>query len=114
MGMTLTKEDHEKWHREHPERITSEEHDKLLKRLGVTKKQDEEWHKTHLTPREAAARGSKAINPFAIGGAFLKYCSTQGWLIQRGTGPNTTYYLTKEGERELKERFGIAISARPR
>lgn len=114
MGMTLTKEEHAKWHREHPEGITPEEHDKLMKRLGVTKKQDEEWHRTHLTSRQVAARGEKSINPFAVGGAFLKYCPNQGWLIERGTGRHITYYVTKEGERELKERFGIAVSARAR
>jgi hypothetical protein len=62
-----------------------------------------------LTPQQGAARGERSINPFAIGGAFLQYCTNQGWLIERGTGRNKTYHVTKEGERELKERFGISV-----
>jgi hypothetical protein len=107
MGMTLTKDEHEKWHREHPQGISPEEHDALMKRLGITKEQDEEWHRGHATPREAALPGGRLVNIMAIGGAFVGYCVKEGWLIQHDAGRKTRYYVTPEGERELKTRFGI-------
>jgi len=35
-------------------------------------------------------------------------CVKQGWLIQEGKGRNAKYYVTKQGEEELKK-FGIEI-----
>ena len=107
MGMTLTKEAHDRFHREARD-VTPEQHDALMKKFGITKEQDEEWHRTHLTPGEHRAKGTTAmrgINPFAVGGGFLSWCVKQGWLIQEGK----QYFATKEGERELRERFGIKL-----
>jgi len=28
----------------------------------------------------------KSVNPYALGGAFLRYCVEQGWLTQEGEG----------------------------
>jgi hypothetical protein len=102
MGMTLTKEEHERWHKVHGE-LTPEQHDALMKKLGVTKEQDEEWHRSHQTPHQQETKGMKAINPFAIGGGFLAWCVKQGWLVHQGR----QYLATKEGARELRSRFGI-------
>ena len=102
MGMTLTKEQNEQWHRDAPE-LTPERHDALMKKLGITKEQDEEWHRTHKTLHEQRTRRQKSINPFAVGGGFLAWCVKQGWLVQQGK----QYFATKEGLRELRERFDI-------
>jgi len=107
MGMTLTKEEHDRFHREKRD-LMPKQHDALMKKLGITKEQDEEWHRTHLTLDEQRAKGTKAlrgINPFAVGGGFLSWCVKQGWVVQRGK----QYFATKEGVRELRERFDINV-----
>ncbi len=104
MGMTITKAQHESWHKEAPQ-LTPEKHDALMKKLGITREEDEEWHRTHLTLREQKTKGLKPINPFAVGGAFLGWCVRQGWLVQHAK----QYLATKEGERELRERFEISV-----
>jgi hypothetical protein len=60
MGMTLTKEEHDRFHDE-TRSLSSKQHDALMKKLGVTKEQDEEWHRTHLTLEEQRAKGAKAL-----------------------------------------------------
>jgi hypothetical protein len=107
MGMTITKEAHDRFHGESPT-LGPKQHDALMKRMGVTKEQDEEWHRTHLTlaeQRAAATQGMRRINPFAAGGSFLAWCVKQGWLAQQGK----QYYATEEGVRELRERFAIEV-----
>ena len=107
MGMTIKKEEHDSFHREKRE-ISPKHHDALMKKLGVSKEEDEKWHRTHLTLAEQRAMGTKAlkgINPFAVGGGFLSWCVAQGWIIQRGK----QYFVSKEGLRELRERFNINV-----
>jgi len=106
MGMTLTKEEHDRFHKK-PGELSPEQHDGLMRRLGITKEQDEEWHRTHLTLAEqrAQARGLKKINPFSVGGGFMAWCVEQGWLVQRAK----QYFATTEGVRELQKRFGIKL-----
>lgn len=107
MGMTLAKEEHDRFHKEAPT-LSPDRHDALMKKLGITKEQDEEWHRTHLTLDEQRARttkGMKGIDPFAVGAGFLAWCIKQGWLVQ----PGKQYFATKEGARELRERFGIRV-----
>lgn len=107
MGMTLTKEEHDRFHRE-KRKLTPEQHDALMKKLGITKEQDEEWHRTHLTPGEQRPKPAKAlrgISPFAVGGGFLSWCVKQGWVVQSGK----QYFVTKEGVHELRERFDINV-----
>jgi hypothetical protein len=108
MGMTMTEEEHEKWHKEHGE-ITPTEHELLTKKMGITKGQNEEWHKEHRTnPRSQSESARKSLNPFAIGGGFLDYCVKQGWLIREVKGRSSRYYSTKKGKEEL-EKFGIKV-----
>nr|MDO8099218.1 hypothetical protein [Candidatus Njordarchaeota archaeon] len=108
MGMAMTEEEHEKWHKERGE-ITLREHEALIKKMGITKEQHEEWHKKHgMSPEGKSESARKLINPYAIGGGFLNYCVTQGWLIQEGKGRSVRYYSTKRGEEELKK-FGIKV-----
>ncbi len=104
MGMTMTKEEHRRWHAKHPT-LTPKQHDSLMKKLGVTKEQDEEWHRTHQTRDEERLAGTKSINPFAVGGGFLAWCVGKGWLIQRGK----QYFATKKGVRELREHIDIKL-----
>jgi hypothetical protein len=104
MGMTLTKEEHGRWHKAAPA-LTPKRHAALMKKLGITKQQDEEWHRTHQTVEEQRISGRKAINPFALGGGFLAWCVKQGWLVQEGK----QYFATKQGKRELWERFGLRV-----
>jgi hypothetical protein len=104
MGMTLTNEEHERWHKQSQD-LPPKQHDALMKKLGVTKEQDEEWHRTHQTLSEQRPRGTKAVNPFAVGGGFLVWCTEQGWLVKRGK----QYVATPEGIRELHKRFGIEV-----
>jgi hypothetical protein len=107
MGMTLTPEDHARFHDQAPP-LTPEKHDALMKKLGITKQQDEEWHRTHLTLSELRAQalaGTKHINPQALAAGFLAWCVQQGWLRQKGK----QYLATQEGETELRQRFGIQL-----
>jgi hypothetical protein len=104
LGMTLTQEEHDRWHKTSGE-LTPAQHDKLMKKLGITPEQDAAWHRTHKTPHEQRMEGRKNINPFAVGGAFLNWCVEQGWLAMEGK----QYYATAAGARELRQRFGIKI-----
>ena len=79
MGMTLTKEEHDRFHRDSPS-LNPKQHDALMKKLGITKEQDEEWHRTHLTLGEQRTRemmGMKEIHPLTVGGSFLTWCVNQ-------------------------------------
>ncbi len=104
MGMTLSKEDHDNWHRQAGE-LSPEKHTALMKRMGITPEEDAEWHRTHQTLHEQRAKDKKAVNPLAVGGAFVEWCVKQGWLAQEGR----QYFATKEGARELKGRFEIRV-----
>jgi hypothetical protein len=107
MGMTLTRDEHEGFHKAAPE-LSPKRHDALMKKLGVTKEQDEEWHRTHLTlgeQRAKATEGMKGVNALAVGGGFLAWCVKQGWLAQTGK----QYFATREGVRELSRRFDITV-----
>jgi hypothetical protein len=106
MGMTMTEEEHEKWHREHPD-ITPEQHEAWMRKMGISREEDEEWHKTHGI-REKSNSRREPINPFAVGGGFLNYCVGQGWLIQEGKGRDSKYYVTEKGEKEIRK-LGIKI-----
>jgi len=107
MGMTMTKEEHARWQAKHgdPPTLTPKQHDALMKKMGITTEEDEEWHRAHQTPDDERMKGTRSVNPFAVGGGFLAWCVKQGWLLQRGR----QYFATKEGERELRERFGIKL-----
>ena len=104
MGMTMTKEEHDRWHQENRE-LAPEAHDALMSKLGITPEEDAEWHRTHKTAHQQRMAGKKSINPFAVGGAFLAWCVKQGWLVQEGH----QYFATEEGARELRERFDIKV-----
>ena len=107
MAMTLTREEHDRFHREARD-LTPEQHDAFMKKLGITREQDEEWHRTHMTPGEQPAKGERTlrgINPFAVGGGFLSWCMKQGWVVKKGR----QYFATKDGARELRERFDIDV-----
>ncbi len=58
MGKTLTKEEHDQFHKE-PRALSPEQHESLIKKLGVTKEEDDEWHRTHLTLAEQHAKEKK-------------------------------------------------------
>jgi hypothetical protein len=104
MGMTPAKEEHDRWHKETAE-LTPKRHAAMLKKLGITPEQDAEWHRTHKTLRERRTEDKKSINPFAVGGAFLDWCTKHGWLVRQGR----QYFATKEGVRELRQRFEIKL-----
>lgn len=53
-------------------------------------------------------QGQDQVNPFAIGGGFLRYCVDKGWIIQKGTGQDAKYFITSVGKARLKE-FGIEV-----
>lgn len=55
------------------------------------------------------ARAATTVNPFFLGGAFLRYCVEQGWLAMEGSGHGARYLVTPEGRRSLKRRFGIEV-----
>lgn len=108
MGMEITEAEHEKWHKEHSA-LTEKEHRALMKKMGINKEEDKKWHEKNDMPLSGHKKaGRKAVNPFAIGGGFLHYCIEQGWLIQEGKARCAKYYITNEGQKELKK-FGIRI-----
>jgi len=102
MGMAMTEEEHEKWHKDQHE-MTPEEHAALMKRMGVSEDADREWHSTHGSPEKSPRNTGRPINPYAIGGSFLRHCVEQGWLVQEGKGRYAKYYLTNEGKRKMRE-----------
>jgi hypothetical protein len=104
LGMTMGKGEHDEFHHNAPD-LTPQQHQALMKRMGITKEQDEEWHRTHLTLGEQRARGLTRVDPSSIGGAFVRWCMKQGWLIQRGA----ECLASKDGVRELAERFEIVV-----
>jgi hypothetical protein len=111
LGMTMTEEEHRKWHREHDgKELTPEEHRQLMEHLGIGAEEDRKWHEAQQKPApgEAAdpAPAGDPVNPFAVGGGFLDYCVRQGWLIQQGRGRGMKYYVTEMGRQALAG-FGI-------
>ncbi len=104
MGMTMTEKEHKKWHKEQQD-ITPEQHEALMKGMGINE-EDKEWHRTH--DYETQETGQRSVNPFAIGGGFLEYCIKQIWLIREGNGKEARYYVTEKGSKEIKK-FGIRI-----
>jgi hypothetical protein len=111
MGMTMTEEEHRRWHAEHDgKELTSQEHRQLMEHWGISEEEDHKWHETERTPEKemTADSGAKGtpVNPFAIGGGFLDYCVRQGWLIQQGRGRAMKYYVTEAGREGLAQ-YGI-------
>jgi hypothetical protein len=111
MGMTMTEEEHEKWHEQHQGgKLPPGEHAKLMKRLGVGTEEDRKWHESHQSAADALVEREpdegRPINVFAIGGGFLAYCVKQGWLIRQGRGRAVKYFVTDPGREALAE-FGI-------
>jgi hypothetical protein len=52
----------------------------------------------------------RPINPYWVGGQFLRYCVKQGWLKQEGAGGRgTKWYPTDKGREALKEKFEIEL-----
>ncbi len=53
IGMTLTDKEHEQWHRQHKE-LTPEEHEQLMKQMGISPEEDKKWHREHgaMTPED--------------------------------------------------------------
>lgn len=111
LGMTMTEEQHRKWHEAHDgKELTPEEHRRLMEHLGISEEEDRKWHEAgNMPPKELApdqAAQANPVNPFAIGGAFLDYCVKQGWLLQQGKGRAMKYYVTETGREALAE-YGI-------
>ena len=110
IGMTLSEEAHRQWHEKHRgKRLTPEEHKNLMEHLGASEEEDRKWHKANAVPPVEAAEPlpeGEPVNCFAIGGGFLEYCVTQGWLIRRKQGRGTRYYVTGAGRAALAE-YGI-------
>ncbi len=50
----------------------------------------------------------KLADIFSIGAQFIDYCQARGWLVEKGAGKNKEWYVSKEGEQELKK-FNIEI-----
>ena len=111
MGMTMTEEEHQRWHQEHEGKsLTAEEHQKLMEHLGVSPEEDRKWHKAQEARKDEPATEpvpeGESVNPFAIGGGFLEYCVRQGWLTRQGSRRATKHYVTEAG-REALAGFGI-------
>lgn len=51
------------------------------------------------------------VNPFAVGGAFVEYCVEKGYLKLEIKENEVIYYLSENGELQLKEEFGITLHA---
>lgn len=108
MGMIVGKDKHDEFHRDAPD-LNPKQHEALMKRMGITKEEDEEWHRTHLTLGEQRARGLTQVDPMVIGAGFVEWCAKHGLLVQRGN----QYFATKDGVRELAERFEIVVAGTP-
>jgi hypothetical protein len=110
MGMTMTEQEHRKWHQEHERKgLAPEEHRRLMERLGISETQDRQWHEGQGSSPEgpvAPAGETGPVNCFAIGGGFMDYCVRQGWLIRRGRGRAAKCYVTEAGRAALAE-YGI-------
>jgi hypothetical protein len=111
MGMTMTDQEHRRWHQEHEgKRLTPAEHQKLMEHLGVSEEQDRRWHKAQKTGdgESGADPGAEGdpVDPSAIGGGFLEYCIRQGWLMRAGRGRGAKCYVTPAGREALAE-YGI-------
>ncbi len=56
-------------------------------------------------------RDKQCVNPFEIGGAFVQYCVDHHILEVNLEGNEVTYYLATDGERILKDEFGIVLTS---
>jgi hypothetical protein len=103
MGMTLSEEEHRRWHQSHPTgKLSAKEHERLIASLGISPEEDRRWHEAPGAGKTAeAAEIGTPVNCFAIGGGFLKYCVRQGWLIEQGSGRKVKYLVTQAGRKAL-------------
>ena len=51
------------------------------------------------------------MKPFEIVGAFVQYCVDHHILEVNLEGNEVTYYLATDGERILKDEFGIVLTS---
>jgi hypothetical protein len=86
--------------------MSEEEHERFMKKMGISSKEDKEWHEQHDIPLIGSEEDDRSVNPFAIGGGFVNYCVNKGWIVKQGSGRSTRYYVTEQGEKELLK-FGI-------
>lgn len=48
-----------------------------------------------------APRKEKLVNPFGLGGVFLKWSIDNGWIVHKQSAAGHKYVLTQEGEKVL-------------
>ncbi len=46
LGITITEEEHAKWHEKH-KKTSVKEHQVLMKTMGITEKEDKAWHRKY-------------------------------------------------------------------
>ena len=59
-------------------------------------------------PAARAQVRNDTVNPFFIGGGFVRHCLERGWLELEGSGRGARYRVTQRGRAALK-RFGIEV-----
>lgn len=50
----------------------------------------------------------KLADIFSIGAQFIEYCQKKGWIIEKGAGKNKEWFVSEQGEKELKK-FNIEV-----
>ena len=58
--------------------------------------------------RKTQPKRPETVNPFFIGGGFVRHCVAHGWLELAGSGRGARYRVTARGRTALK-RFGIEV-----
>jgi hypothetical protein len=67
MGMSMTEDEHEKWHREHGE-MTPQQHEVFTKKMGISEEEHSKWHSKHEAPQPGSSKKEgRPVNPYAIG-----------------------------------------------
>jgi hypothetical protein len=49
----------------------------------------------------------RRIDPQALGAQFLDHCLIKGWVVRRGSGQDSTFFVTEEGRAALAALFHI-------
>lgn len=83
--------------------MTPEEHERFLMEAGIGLEEDyvEEVD-------SGAGLDLLPIDVSVITWGFIDFCVAEGWLVVEGSGREARYYLSGDGEKELKK-FGIKL-----
>jgi hypothetical protein len=93
-------------------KVSIDEEDRLMRELASKEQPDgkvEIAHDSETNDLLDDIEELQRIDPYALGAQFLNHCIIKGWVVRRGSGRDTTFYLTEDGRATLATIFDIHL-----